>query len=181
MTQVMPYYGMPIGTPYEEVGFGYNRGVITGLFREKYGFDGIVCTDWGLVTDHCVRRDGRIRGGPGASSTCPARSGCSGSSRRAATSSGVSPARPRGEAGRPDGRLPEARVDESVRRILREKFVLGLFDDPFVDPDAASGVVGAREFRAAGLAAQRASLTLLKNGPAGAAPGGNSAPGPGLP
>lgn len=46
-SQMMPYYGMPIGTPYEEVGFGFNRGVITGLLREQLGFDGIVCTDWG--------------------------------------------------------------------------------------------------------------------------------------
>ena len=51
-SQIMPYYGMPVGTQYEEVGFGFNRSVITGLLRERYGFDGIVCTDWGLITDH---------------------------------------------------------------------------------------------------------------------------------
>ena len=49
--QIMPYYGMPVGTPLEEVGFGFNKDVITGLLREKYGFDGVVCTDWGLLTD----------------------------------------------------------------------------------------------------------------------------------
>lgn len=41
--QVMPYYGMPVGTPYEEVGFGFNQSVITGLLREKFRlglFDG---------------------------------------------------------------------------------------------------------------------------------------------
>ena len=38
----MPYYGMPVGLPIEEVGFSFNRAVITGLLREKYGFDGIV-------------------------------------------------------------------------------------------------------------------------------------------
>ena len=47
----MPYYGMPVGTEYEEVGFGFNKSIITGLLRERYGFDGIVCTDWGLITD----------------------------------------------------------------------------------------------------------------------------------
>jgi beta-glucosidase len=51
VAQVMPYYGMPVGTPYEEVGFGFNRDVIQGLLREHYGFDGVVRTDWGLVTD----------------------------------------------------------------------------------------------------------------------------------
>ena len=35
----------------EAVGFGFNRDVITGLLRGRYGFDGVVCTDWALVTD----------------------------------------------------------------------------------------------------------------------------------
>ena len=65
----MPYYGMPVGTEHEEVGFGFNNGVITGLLRERYGFDGVVCTDWGLLTDAVI--DGRASGppAPGASST----------------------------------------------------------------------------------------------------------------
>ena len=33
--QMMPYYGMPVGTEYEEVGFGFNQSVITGLLRER--------------------------------------------------------------------------------------------------------------------------------------------------
>lgn len=41
----------PIGTDWEEVGFGVNKGVVQGLLREKLGFDGIVCTDWGLISD----------------------------------------------------------------------------------------------------------------------------------
>src|SRR6476661_5761786 len=52
--QIMPYYGMPVGTPLEAVGFGFNRDVITDLLREKYGFEGVVCTDWGLITSHEV-------------------------------------------------------------------------------------------------------------------------------
>ena len=54
--QIMPYYGMPVGTALEEVGFGFNRGVITALLRERYGFDGVVCTDWGLLNDTSDRR-----------------------------------------------------------------------------------------------------------------------------
>ena len=50
-SQIMPYYGMPIGTELEPVAFGFNRGVMTGLLRERFGFDGIVCTDWGLIND----------------------------------------------------------------------------------------------------------------------------------
>ncbi|MFF1625206.1 hypothetical protein ACFVXV_07195, partial [Streptomyces sp. NPDC058272] len=61
------------------------------------------------------------------------------------------------------GRITEARIDASVRRLLREKFVLGLFENPCVDPDRAEEVVGASEFTALGEAAQRRSLTVLTN------------------
>ena len=60
--QIMPYYGRPVGTGLEEVGFGFNRDVITGLLRERYGFDGVVCTDWGLVTDMPLPRRLGLRG-----------------------------------------------------------------------------------------------------------------------
>ncbi|MFF1625207.1 glycoside hydrolase family 3 protein, partial [Streptomyces sp. NPDC058272] len=48
-SQMMPYYGQPVGTDWEEVGFGFNRDVLTGLLRGRLGFDGINCTDWGLL------------------------------------------------------------------------------------------------------------------------------------
>jgi beta-glucosidase len=48
--QIMPYYGRPVGLPIEEVGFGFNKDVITGLLRQRYGFDGVVCTDWRLIS-----------------------------------------------------------------------------------------------------------------------------------
>ena len=56
---MMPYYGMPVGLeidgePIEEVGFGYNRQIVTGLLREKLGYDGVVVTDWELVNDNHV-------------------------------------------------------------------------------------------------------------------------------
>ncbi|MHA7270140.1 glycoside hydrolase family 3 protein [Arthrobacter sp. HLT1-20] len=62
-----------------------------------------------------------------------------------------------------EGRIAESRLDESARRLLREKFALGLFDAPFVDEDAAGRIVGNSEFRAAGEAAQREALTVLRN------------------
>ena len=61
------------------------------------------------------------------------------------------------------GRLPEERLDASVQRLLRDKFRLGLFDDPYVDPDAAAEIVGQRSFREAGEVAQRRSIVLLKD------------------
>jgi beta-glucosidase len=66
------------------------------------------------------------------------------------------------------GRVSEARVDESARRLLMVKFHLGLFDDPYVDEDVAVATVGRADFREAGYAAQAGSVTVLTNG----APGG---------
>ena len=53
---IMPYYGMPIGLSrngqrIEEVGFAFNRALITGLLREELGFEGVVLSDFGLVHD----------------------------------------------------------------------------------------------------------------------------------
>jgi beta-glucosidase len=160
--QMMPYYGMPVGTEFEEVGFGFNRGVITGLLRERYGFDGIVCTDWGLITGHVI-----------IDAFHPARAwGVEHLSERErmikCLDAGVDQFG--GEQGADllvdiieAGDVSEERIDESVRRLLREKFALGLFDDPYVDPDRAAAVVGNPGFRAEGEAAQRASFTLLTN------------------
>jgi beta-glucosidase len=61
------------------------------------------------------------------------------------------------------GGLSEARIDQSVQRLLRLKFQLGLFDCPFVDEDEVSKVLGRPESIAAGLVSQGRAMTLLKN------------------
>ncbi len=156
---IMPYYGMPIaleidGEPIEPVGFGYNKQVVTGLLREKLGYDGVVVTDWELVNDNHV-----------GDQVLPARAW------------GVEHLDPHGrmelilEAGADQfggeecvellldlvarGRVSEARVDESARRILAVKFRLGLFENPYVDEDAASATVGRPDFRAEGTPPRR--------------------------
>ncbi|MBT2489903.1 glycoside hydrolase family 3 C-terminal domain-containing protein [Streptomyces sp. ISL-96] len=167
-SQIMPYYAMPIGTPHEEIGFGFNKGVITGLLRGKYGFDGIVCTDWGLVTDT------EIFGAP-----FPARAWGAEHLDRLTRVERILDAgadQLGGEAA-PDlvlellrtGRVTAERIDASVARLLREKFILGLFEDPYGDPDTAAEVCGSAEFTEAGLAAQSRSITVLKDRPDNAA------------
>lgn len=162
-SQIMPYYGMPIGTEYEEVGFGFNQSIITELLRGRYGFDGIVCTDWGLINDSEVEGEPFPARAWGVESLTPRermikviRAGVDQFGGEADPAMLVEIVRA--------GDLEESRIDESVTRLLREKFVLGLFDDRFVDVERASTVVGAAEYVAAGEAAQRASLTLLQNG-----------------
>jgi beta-glucosidase len=61
------------------------------------------------------------------------------------------------------GRVGENRIDVTARRLRLEKFRLGLFDQHYVDVDAAAAVVGRADFVEAGLDAQRASYTLLTN------------------
>jgi len=62
-----------------------------------------------------------------------------------------------------DGKISESRINESIVRLLRLKFELGLFDNPFVDEKKAADIVGSPAFMQAGQDAQRRSLTLLKN------------------
>lgn len=160
--QIMPYYGMPVGLLYEEVGFGFNKDIITGLLREHYGFDGVVCTDWGLLTDSEIA--GRV---------LEARSwGVEHLSVAERTQKALEAGVDQfgGEAC-PEvvvdlvkrGYITEARIDVSVRRLLRDKFRLGLFDQPRVDPEAAEAIAGNERFRAAGEQAQRRAIVLLKN------------------
>ena len=61
------------------------------------------------------------------------------------------------------GQISEARLDLSVRRLLRDKFRLGLFENRYVDVEAAANIAGNPAFRAAGALAQRKSIVLLKN------------------
>lgn len=160
--QVMPYYGMPVGTEYEEVGFGFNKSVLTGLLRERFGFDGIVCTDWGLVNDAAIFGQPFPARAWGVEHLTPAE--------RVLKILDAGADQFGGEAC-PElvvelvdsGAVSAERLDVSARRLLREKFVLGLFDNPFVDAEAADTIVGSAQFRAEGDAAQRASITVLSN------------------
>ncbi|MGW8357351.1 glycoside hydrolase family 3 protein [Streptomyces wedmorensis] len=164
-SQMMPYYGQPVGTDWEEVGFGFNKGVVTGLLREELGFTGVVCTDWGLLTDAVIFGEAHEARAWGVEHLSVAE--------RAAKALDAGVDQFGGEQCpevivelMASGRIPEARVDDSVRRLLREKFLLGLFDERrYVDPDEAAETVGRADFTAAGAAAQRRSLTVLTDGP----------------
>ncbi|MEM7116391.1 MAG: glycoside hydrolase family 3 N-terminal domain-containing protein [Chloroflexota bacterium] len=162
--QVMPYYGIPVGQTSEDVGMGFNKEIITDLLRKKYGFDGIVCTDWMIFETN--KLFGFLKMLDAAAwgvehLTVPERY-------KKAIEAGVDQF---GGQFTPQhvvelvesGLVSEERIDASVRRILRLKFKLGLFDNPYVDVEAVSRTVGTAEFREAGLAAQRKSVVLLKN------------------
>jgi beta-glucosidase-like glycosyl hydrolase len=165
---VMPYYGMPVGLvvdgeAVEEVGFAFNRQIVTDLLRHRLGFDGVVVSDWELVNDNWV-----------GDQVLPARAW------------GVEHLDARGrvqlvvDAGVDQfggeecvqvlldlvasGQVSESRIDESARRLLTVKFQLGLFDDPYVDEQAAVTLVNTEDFRRQGHEAQARSVTVLSNG-----------------
>jgi beta-glucosidase len=159
---IMPYYGVPMDQTDENVAMSFNKTIITSLLREKYQYDGVICTDWGLITDVHM-----------SDSIWPARAW---GVEHLAEVDRVKKALDAGvdqfggescpeyvvELVRTD-RLSEARIDQSVRRLLRLKFQLGLFDNPFVDESEVSKVLGNPESVAAGLASQERAMTLLKN------------------
>ena len=161
--QIMPYYGQPIGLDYEEVGFGFNKGIITDLLRGAYGFDGVVCTDYSLVTDK------QLGGGILFATAWGVEHLSTAERVQKILDAGCDLL---GGESCPDviidlvqrSQISEARIDESVRRILRDKFRLGLFDNPYVDVGAAGQLVGNAAFTAAGELAQRKAIVLLKNG-----------------
>ena len=62
-----------------------------------------------------------------------------------------------------EGKVSMDLIDRAVRRILRQKFVLGLFERPYVDPDYAVAMVHRREHQDLTLRAARESIVLLKN------------------
>ena len=159
---IMPYYGVPLDQTGENVAMAYNKAIITGLLREKFGYDGLVCSDWGLVTDLVTPEF-----------TWPARAwGVEHLDKveRVAKilNAGVDMF---GGESCPEfvvqavqaGLVSIERVDQAVRRVLRLKFELGLFDNPFSDPELVTRVVGDPAAAAAGLAAQSRAMTLLKN------------------
>ncbi len=159
---IMPYYGMPVGTEHEPVGFAYNKGIITGMLREKYGFDGVVCTDWGTLTD------AEIAGTPFPARAWGVEHLSLGERIIKSLQAGIDQF---GGEACPEalielvrkGKVSEARLDISARRLLRDKFRLGLFENRYIDEAAAANIVGNADFRAAGDLAQRRSIVLLKN------------------
>lgn len=155
--QIMPYYGVPNGQTSEDVGFAFNKDIITGLLRDSLGFDGVVCTDWAIITDMPVK-EASAWGVEHLSEKERVKkvldAGCDmfgGESRTDLVIELVN-----------EGAIAESRIDTSLRRILRDKFTLGIFDSPYLNESNLS-VFDNQEFKEKGREAQRKSMVLLKN------------------
>ena len=160
---IMPSYAIASDQTGENVGMGFNKEMITGLLREKYGYDGVICSDWGIIEGFSflgyeimgakswgvdkLSVEERIEKAIDA--------GIDQFGGNANTVQLVRLVR--------KGIISESRIDESARRLLRVKFSLGLFDQPYVDPEEAVKLVNNNAFKKKGELAQRKSIVLLKN------------------
>ncbi len=157
------------GVPLEQVAAGFSSQLLTDLLRGTYGYRGVILSDWGITRD--LTESARTGNPPQTATELGTPWGVDHLTRAARYAKGIiagidqfggeSDPQPMLDA-LGEGLLSEARVDESVRRVLTQKFELGLFDAPFADPDTASRTVGKAEFSAAAAAAQRASVVVLE-------------------
>ena len=107
--------------------------VMTDLLREQLGYTGIIQTDWGLNFVGAANAGADILGGAGVRSTAQLVDG-----------------------------VDEARLKDACRRILVAKFQLGIFENPYVDVEKASEIVGSEEHKAVAKEVASRSLTLVK-------------------
>lgn len=149
---IMPYYAKPIGTEFEEVAFAYNKRVITDVLRKELGFKGIINSDtgpifmmpWGVENlDIHERYTKALNAGVDI---------FSGTADPTILIETIK-----------SGSVTEDRIDASVRRLLKEKFELGIFENPYVDEVAADSVAGNKTFQEIADIALRKSIVLLRN------------------
>ncbi len=156
--QIMPYYGIPVDHTGENVGFGFNKDIIQNLLRDSLGFTGVVCTDWMIISDSKIG-EAKAWGVENLSPLLRVKkvldAGCDQFGGEMVPELIVELVN--------SGQISESRIDESVVRIMRDKFILGLFDMPYVDIEKADEIAGNPTFRAKGKEAQKKSTVLLKN------------------
>lgn len=132
-----------------------NKEILTDLLRDELGFKGLAVTDWQdihyLYSRHKVARDYK-------------------EAIKMAINAGVDMSMVPTDLDFPrllkelvkEGEVPMSRINESVRRILRVKFLLGLFDQPY-HPGTDYSKFASNEFTEASYQSAAESITLLKN------------------
>jgi beta-glucosidase len=157
VASIMPYYGVPIavtheGVTYDQIGFAFNRQIVTDLLRTRLGFKGYVNSDTGIINERAWGLEGKSVPERAATAVNAGVDILSGFSSNRSVTDMVKA-----------GLVSEARVGEAAGRLLLEQFRMGLFDNPYVDEDRAGQVLGSAAHRALGLQVQKQSVVLLKN------------------
>lgn len=149
---IMPYYARPHETKYEEVGSAFNYGLLTELLRGTLGFKGLVNSDtgpinnmpWGVEDLSYQERYAKAV----AAGTDLFSGGADIKNLKATYDAGM---------------ITDEQIDRAVTRLLIEKFRMGLFENPYVDPDKAEATANCEEFRAMAETAFRKSIVLMRN------------------
>jgi len=146
---VMPSYNEVDGVPSHA-----NRWMLHDVLRGEWGFDGTIVSDWFAIADlvgkHHVAADTADAARQALAATVDVDLPDVASYSRLV-------AEVRG------GRVKQGAIDDAVRRLLRAKFALGLFENPYVDVAKADSISGAAAHRALALEAARQSIVLLEN------------------
>jgi len=168
---VMPYYTIStdIDSKYgENVGNAYSKYIITDLLRDKYGYDGVVCSDWGITGD--VSNVEMFAGKSWGVETLTV-----GEKHYKAIDAGIDQFGGNNDMGpvleayrmgieEHGEEAMRTRFEKSAVRLLRNIFRTGLFENAYLDPDKTEAVVGKPEFMKAGFDAQLRTVVMLKNG-----------------
>jgi beta-glucosidase len=167
---VMPYYTISYSIDKqnnENVGNSYNKYIINDLLRGKYGFDGVVCTDWGVTKDETAV--------DGFGTTCWGVETLSVVERHyKIIMAGVDQFGGNNDAGpvieayqmgvKEFGeKVMRTRMELSAIRLLKNILRVGLFENPYLNVDETKKIVGNEEFMKEGYEAQLKSIVMLKN------------------
>ena len=168
---VMPYYTISYNQDiknHENVGNGYSKYLVTDLLRNKYGYDGVVCTDWLVTADEGPKPDMFVGKSWGVEKLSVAERHYKVLMAVVDQFGGNNDAKPvlqayqmgvkeHGES------FMRKRFEQSAVRLLLNIFSVGLFENPYLDPNESKAIVGKPEFMKAGYEAQLKSIVLIKN------------------
>lgn len=169
---VMPYYTISVDQDAvngENVGNSYSSYLIQDLLRGRYGYDGVVCTDWLITADESGGKDTFLSGKPwGVEELSVAERHYKLIMAGVDQFGGNNEIEPVLEAYRMGvAEHGEAymrnRFEQSAVRLLKNIFRLGLFENPYLDAEESAQIVGNPSYMQAGYEAQLKSIVMLKN------------------
>jgi beta-glucosidase len=168
---VMPYYTISFNQDKkygENVGNGFSKYIVTDLLRDKYGYDGVVCTDWLITGDEGKTPDVFAGKSWGTEKMTIAERHYKVMMAGVDQFGGNNDIKPvleayqmgvkeHGEA------FMRNRFEKSAVRLLLNIFRVGLFENAYLDSEETKAIVGKPEFMKAGYDAQLKSIVLIKN------------------
>ncbi len=167
---VMPYYTISYDQDTvngENVGNSYNKYLINDLLREKYGYDGVVCTDWSITKDvnavHVF--EGKSWGVEDLSVAERHYKAIEAGVDQFGGNNEMAPVMEAHKMGVKEHgeEYMRKRFEQSALRLLRNFFKKGLFENPYLDVQQSDSIVGNPEFMKIGYEAQLKTIVMLKN------------------